>query len=138
MPLFQPGNTLNPAGRPKGSIGGRAHALMILDSVMAEEHNKAKLRAAIQAEFDKEPMRFFRQIIMPLLPQDVRLRMGEEGAIQWVSLLTTKRTPASNSSTTIEVTDSAPSAAAGDGGRPALPPPNSSTSPASAADSSPG
>jgi hypothetical protein len=78
-----------PSHRPKGSVGGRAQALLMLDSVMAEEQNKTKLRAAIQAEFDRNPMRFFRTVIMPLLPKDMTLRAArEEGPIQWVSLLT--------------------------------------------------
>ena len=115
------------AHRPKGSLGGRAQALIILDSVMGDEKNKATLRAAMQAEFDKGPMRFFRTVIMPLLPRDVIVKLGEEGVIKWTSLLDTFPMPASEKSITIEASDSAPSAAAGDGGRPALPPPSSST-----------
>ena len=127
MPLFQPGNSVNPAGRPKGSVGGRAQALMLLDSLMAEESNKEKLRAAMQASFDQNPMRFFRNVIMPLLPRDVMLKLGEEGVIKWTSLLDTFPMPASEKSITIEDAGSAPSAAGGGGARPALPPPSSST-----------
>jgi hypothetical protein len=32
-------------------------------------------------------MRFFRQIIMPLIPKDVVLKMVEPGEVKWVSLL---------------------------------------------------
>ena len=122
---FQPGVCANPGGRGKGNVGGRGQALLILDSLMAEDGNKAKLRDAMQSNFDANPMRFFRQVIMPLLPRDVMLKMGEEGAIQWVNLLTTIRMEAKSESTLIEVSDSAPSAAAGGGGKPASLPPNS-------------
>ena len=138
MPLFQPGQCANPHGRPKGSVGGRARALMVLDVMMGEEKNIARLHTALQAEFDKNPVRFFKSIIMPLLPQDVRVRLGEEGAIKWASLLTTFPTEPSASSITIDVTDSAPSAVAEGGAKPVLPPPSCSTSPENAADSSPG
>ena len=100
---------------------------MILDSLMADDGNKAKLRAAMQANFDANPMRFFRQVIMPLLPRDVMLKMGEEGVVKWTSLLDTFPMPASEKSITIEDSGSAPSAAGGGGAKLALPPPSSST-----------
>jgi hypothetical protein len=124
---FQPGMCANPAGRGKGNVGGRAQALLLLDSLMAEEGNKAKLRDAMQANFNANPMRFFRQIIMPLLPRDVMLKMGEDGAVKWVNLLTTIRTDPNLSSTSIDISDSAPSVAGDVGGRQDSLPPNSST-----------
>ena len=87
--LFKPGQSGNPAGRPKGCLGGRALALQTLENVLANPANQAELAKAIQSAFSADPMKFFRQIIMPLLPQDVKIRMAEEGAIQWVSLATT-------------------------------------------------
>ena len=86
---LQPGAKLNPAGRPKGCLGGRALALQTLERVLADPKNQADLAQAIQQAFSADPMKFFRTIIMPLLPQDVKIRMAEEGAIQWVSLATT-------------------------------------------------
>ena len=127
MPLFEPGNAMNLGGRPKGSVGGRAQALMVLDALMADDRNKNKLRSAMQASFDQNPMRFFRQIIMPLLPRDVMLKLGEEGVVKWTSLLDTFPMPASEKSITIEDSGSAPSAAGGGGAKLALPPPSSST-----------
>ena len=87
--LFRPGQSGNPAGRPKGCLGGRALALQTLERVLADPKNQADLAQAIQQAFSADPMKFFRTIIMPLLPQDVKIRMAEEGAIQWVSLATT-------------------------------------------------
>lgn len=127
MPLFEPGNQMNPHGRPKGSVGGRARALMLLDSLMAEDANLEKLRDAMQETFDANPMRFFRNVIMPLLPRDMVLKLGEEGVIKWTSLLDTFPMPHSNESITIDVTDSVPSVAADDGARRDLLPQNSST-----------
>ncbi len=84
---FQSGHNSPGPGRPKGSVSGRARALQILDALMAEEANLERLRAAMQASLEANPMRFFRQIIMPLIPKDVVLKMVEPGEIKWVSLL---------------------------------------------------
>ena len=84
---FQSGHNSPGPGRPRGSVSGRARALQILDALMAEEANLERLRAAMQASLEANPMRFFRQIIMPLIPKDVVLKMVEPGEIKWVSLL---------------------------------------------------
>ncbi len=73
---FLPG-TVGP-GRPKGSIGGRAAALKTLDSILGEERNQENLRRALQASFDNDPVKFFKQIIMPLLPTEVKMKLGAE------------------------------------------------------------
>ncbi|HMP89713.1 MAG TPA: hypothetical protein PJ991_05905 [Kiritimatiellia bacterium] len=93
---FLPG-TIAP-GRPKGRVGGRAAALLELDAVMATADNRKVLREALQAHFLADPIRFFRQIIMPLLPTEVKMKLGEEGAVTWLSLSTTPRTQANNPS----------------------------------------
>ena len=80
---FEHGNP----GRPKGSVGGRARALMLLDSILAEEENQKLLGDAIRASFQKNPMLFFRQIIMPLMPRDLTLRFNDGGVVKWASLL---------------------------------------------------
>jgi hypothetical protein len=84
--LFKPGESGNPAGGRKGPLG-RGRALMVLDTMLADETNLAKLREALQVYFDKSPVRFFRQIIMPLMPRDLTLKFGEEGVVQWTSIL---------------------------------------------------
>jgi hypothetical protein len=84
---FQSGHNSPGPGRPKGSVSGRARALQLLDSILAEEDNLALLREALQDNFRANPVRFFRQIIMPLLPKDVVLKMAEPGEVKWVSLL---------------------------------------------------
>lgn len=74
-------------GKPKGAVGGRAKALQTLDSMLGTEGNQKLLKDALQAEFEKNPIRFFRQIIMPLLPQQHKLEIGGEGLIAWKSVI---------------------------------------------------
>ena len=115
-------------GRPKGSLGGRAKTLIALDNMLAKEQNLIILRKALQKHFEEDPISFFRQIVMPLMPRDVRLKLGgEEGVIQWASLLTTFPMQANASSTMPEITDSVPSVREDGSERPCALPENCST-----------
>ena len=114
-------------GRPKGSLGGRALALRTLDDVIRKDRNQENLAHAFQAEFDRDPIKFFKQIIMPLLPQDVKIKLGEEGAIQWVSLSTMFPMKGSAPSTEPGIGVSESSVAVEDGARPCPLPPSFST-----------
>jgi len=118
---FAPGTI--PAPRPKGTLGGRALALKTLDRIMAKEKNQENLANALQEHFDADPIRFFKSIIMPLLPQDVKVRLSEEGGFSWLSLPDMIRMKASSASTS-PVIDVSESSVAEDGGerRSALPP----------------
>ena len=69
-------------GRTKGSLGGRAKALLLLDKIVGEECVQAAIAKAMRDSVLADPMKFFRQVIMPLLPQDVKVKLGEEGAIR--------------------------------------------------------
>jgi len=85
---FHPGQSGNPAGRPKGSIGGRSLALRALDELLTEEATLAELRQALREELRRNPVRFFRTIVMPLLPREAAVALqAEPGSVQWVSLL---------------------------------------------------
>ena len=84
---FQSGQSGNPTGRPKGSIGGRAMALRALDDLLAEETTLEDLKAAMRADFKKNPVRFFQDIIMPLLPKQAVLDIAGGGVVTWTSLL---------------------------------------------------
>ena len=123
--LFQPGQSGNPAGKPKGKVGGRAAALLELDAMMGTAENRQVLRKALQANFLNDPVRFFRQIIMPLLPTEVKMKLGEEGAVTWLSLSTTPRIQGNNQSMTRETVDSESSVAVDVGEKPLALPPNS-------------
>lgn len=86
--MFKPGQSGNPAGKPKGVASGRAQALGVLDSLLAEEGNIRLLRTALRARFRKNPYGFFREIVMPLLPKETIGRMESgEGVVQWRGLL---------------------------------------------------
>lgn len=85
--MFVPGQSGNPAGRPKGSLGGRAKALLDLDDVLGREDNREFVRDALQKELRANPLRFFRDIVMPLLPREARLEVHRDGVVEWKSLL---------------------------------------------------
>ena len=84
---FQTGVSGNPRGRPKGSYGGRIQALASLDKLLAKKKNQRALIVALEAELQSNPVRFFKTVIMPLLPRESKLSFDQEGVIQWRSLL---------------------------------------------------
>ena len=87
MAGFKPGESGNPAGRPKGAGGGRTLALANLDKMLAQSRNQAMLLRAMEEEFKRDPVRFFRTMVMPLLPREAKLAIDNEGVVQWKSLL---------------------------------------------------
>jgi hypothetical protein len=87
MSQFQPGVSGNPDGRPKGSSGGRVQALAALDVMLAKRKNQRALVKALESEFLGNPVRFFKTIIMPLLPREAKLSLDHDGVIRWQSLL---------------------------------------------------
>ena len=82
--LFQPGCAPGP-GRPKGSVGGRARAIALIDDILTE--NAEDLRAALLKEFQKSPVRFWQRFGFPLVPQSLVARVENDNAPGWVSLL---------------------------------------------------
>lgn len=85
--LFESGQSGNPAGRPKGSYGGRVMALTSLDKLLAKKKNQKALLEALEKDLLKDPVRFFKTVIMPLLPRESKLSFDHDGVIQWKSLL---------------------------------------------------
>ncbi len=81
LPSFAPGNP----GKPPGALGGRGKALLTLDRMMGKEKNQERLAEALQDEFDRDPIRFFKTILMPLFPQNIKLDL-QQGAQPWGSL----------------------------------------------------
>ena len=84
---FEPGVSGNPVGRPKGSYGGRIKALAALDRMLGKKRNESKLVKALEVEFGKDPVRFFKTIIMPLLPKESKVNMDKECVIRWRSMM---------------------------------------------------
>jgi len=87
---FGPGNVANPNGRPRGSQGGRAKALTLLDQIIGEEENLQRLEQALRENFLADPFRFFKTIIMPLLPSEAtnKIDLGPR-VFSWTSLTET-------------------------------------------------
>jgi hypothetical protein len=84
--MFEPGKSGNPNGRPKGSYGGRVQALLSLDKLLSRKKSKSALIRALERELHTDPVRFFKTVIMPLLPREARLSLGRDGVIKWQSL----------------------------------------------------
>ena len=85
---FQPGQSGNPAGRPKGTKSGRMQALSVLDDLLKDPSAQQTLCEGLQKALERDPVWFFRRIIMPLLPKDATVQFDNKGAIQWVRLST--------------------------------------------------
>ena len=82
---FQPGCTPGP-GRPKGSVGGRARAIQLIDEILTE--NGAELRAALEKEFHKSPVKFWQRFGFPLVPQALVAKVETATTThRWQSLL---------------------------------------------------
>ena len=103
-------------GRPpqsrKGQVGGRAAALQWIDSITKEADCAKAIKDALRKEAMTRPLRYFKDILMPLVPKEMLLRIGaEQGGMAWVSYLTSNLTEPSDSSPVIDISDSEPSAA---------------------------
>ncbi len=87
---FKPGQSGNPAGKVKGTVGGRMKALGALDRMMGKEENIALLETALEETFRKKPVWFFVNIVMPLLPKETKgVLEGGDHVIEWRSLVST-------------------------------------------------
>ena len=84
---FQAGQSGNLGGRPKGSFGGRMLALASLDKLLARKKNQKALILALEKELQANPVRFFRTVIMPLLPKESKLSFDQDGIVEWKTLL---------------------------------------------------
>lgn len=71
----------------KGAKGGRARALLTLDKMLAKHANQSLLAVELQKDFRENPVRFFKTIIMPLLPHEARLAVEQSGVVGWKSLV---------------------------------------------------
>ena len=85
--MFEAGQSGNPKGRPKGSYGGRIQALASLDRLLARRKNQNALIRALEKDLQANPLRFFKTVIMPLLPRESKLSFDHESVIEWKSLV---------------------------------------------------
>ena len=82
---FIPGGAPGP-GRPKGSVGGRAQAIALIDQIISE--NADDLRAALLAAFKKNPVAFWQRYGFPLVPQALVAKVETQATTHnpWMSL----------------------------------------------------
>jgi len=76
--LFQPGKSGNPKGPPLGTTKGRSRALKALDEWFEDEGKRKRYIARLTEEAMRYPIRFARDVLIPLLPKDV-LAIKEDG-----------------------------------------------------------
>jgi len=62
-------------------------ALASLDKLLARKKNQKALILALEKEFHANPVRFFRTVIMPLLPKESKLSFDQDGIVEWKTLL---------------------------------------------------
>ena len=124
---FQPGQSGNPAGRPKGTRSGRSQALSVIDALLKDAGNQEILREGLQKRLAKDPVWFFRRIIMPLLPKESSLQIEHDGVIEWRLLSDTPPIGAKNVSTMPGKQDSVLSAPDDDSEKPSVSLENCST-----------
>lgn len=93
---WQPGQSGNPAGKPRGTLHARARALAILDQILDEAETREALRDALRRYILKDPVRAFRTLVMPLLPKEARLEVdnNEPRRVIWRSFLDDFSSPA--------------------------------------------
>ena len=84
---WKPGQSGNPAGRPKGALSGRQQAVSLLDSIFAEPDVKAAIQKGLREYFLKKPVQAFRRLVLPLLPRQMKLNVEGPAVIAWKSLL---------------------------------------------------
>jgi hypothetical protein len=57
--------------------GGRTRALIQFDKWLAEDGKGEKLREAWESAFNKDPLKFWREYVVPLLPKEARVEIAE-------------------------------------------------------------
>ena len=62
-------------------------ALTSLDKLLAKKKNQRALLEALEQELLKDPVRFFKTVIMPLLPRESKLSFDQDGIVEWKTLL---------------------------------------------------
>ena len=63
--------------RRGSGLGGRSRAMQLFDKWLAEDGKGDKLRQAWENEFAKDPLKFWRDYIVPLMPKEARLEIAE-------------------------------------------------------------
>ena len=84
---WKPGESGNPAGKPKGTVSPRTRAVQILESVLAQPDVQEAIRVGLHDYFLKKPVQAFRRLVMPLLPRTLKLDSDGPVVVAWKSIL---------------------------------------------------
>lgn len=104
--LFQPGQSGNPAGRPKGITTGRTQAVALLDDVLKEPDVRRVMREKLRAYILDDPVRAFRKLVIPLLPREARMEVGDSvRVVVWKSILECNRDSLANAQPSLDSGD---------------------------------
>ena len=94
-------------------------ALSALDTMLIDEGTLDTLREGLQKSLERDPVWFFRRIIIPLLPKEASLQIENDGVFKWKLLSDTA--PIEDSPEYIsQKLDSASSAPDGDSEKPSV------------------
>ena len=99
-------------------------ALGVLDDLLKEEGVRTTLREGLLKALERDPVWFFRRIVMPLLPKESSLQIEHDGVIEWRLLSNTPPIGANSESTMLGRRDSELSAPDDDSEKPSALPEN--------------
>lgn len=82
--MSEAGVSVKPRKWTRGSKSGRTRALALLDRLAAGKTSQRAIMAALEARFREDPVRFFRTVVMPLLPRDATLSAAGDDVVEWI------------------------------------------------------
>ena len=62
-------------------------ALASLDRLLAKKKNQKALMDALEKDLLKDPVYFFKTVVMPLLPREAKLSFDRDGIVEWKTLV---------------------------------------------------
>ena len=62
--------------------GGRRAAIEAIDALMGDEDNLALFRERLQEEFEKDPLHFYNEFVIPLVPKTHMIQDNTDKGIQ--------------------------------------------------------
>ena len=69
-------------GRPKGSVSGQKKCMQVLDDLLDRSENQERFAKELQKAFEKNPVAFWRNIVLPLSPKDVKISSDDVTSIK--------------------------------------------------------
>lgn len=82
---------------------GRKAALAVIDSIMGDALNLQKFREALQETFNASPVKFYMELVKPLLPSSINLGDKSDSGIH-INIVTVDKTETTKEVISAEVT----------------------------------